>query len=239
MTPQQESRGTLFFSLFGVDIYIFPISWIMLAILGGALDISTGTDLSRVLTFVACGMLCLLAHELGHALAAKWLTGTAPYIEIAGLGGVTVQEVRPRTRAAECLITAAGPAASFLLGVAGALVLGLHAGDVVSGLLSFLTFPLSFSIPTPLAAMQPTLLQIYLTLFLVTFWWSVFNLLPIYPLDGGRLLAAFLPSRKPAFILGLVLAGALTLWSALNGSWFNFMIAGYLAWLNFRYLRGR
>lgn len=238
MNPAQENKGVIFFSLFGVDIYIHPISWLMLAILGGALDISTGSDLSRVFIFVACGMLCLLVHELGHALAGKWLTGYHPYIEIAGLGGLTSLPVQPRTRAGYAAVTAAGPLASLLLGIFGALVFGLHIGNVGDGLWAFVSVPTCFMVPQEAASLPPTVLTCYITLFLVTFWWSVFNLLPVYPLDGGRLLATFLPSPKPVFILGLVLSGALTLWSAVNGHWFNFMIAGYLAWLNIRYLKG-
>lgn len=239
MNPEQENKGVIFFSLFGVDIYIHPISWLMLAILGGALDISTGSDLSRVLIFVVFGMLCLLVHEMGHALAGKWLTGHHPFIEIAGLGGLTTLPVQPGSRVKQALITAAGPLASLLLGVLGALVFGLHIGNAEDGLWTFVSVPTCFMIPQEAATLPPTVLQCYITLFLVTFWWSLFNLLPIYPLDGGRLLCTFFRRPIPVFIFGLVLAGGLTLWCALQGHWFNFMITGYLAWVNFRCLRRR
>ena len=87
MQRSSVPKGSLYFELFGVPVLIRPSSWIVLALLGGGLGISNGTDVSNVLVFVVAGMLCLLVHEFGHALVGRYLGGGEPCIEIAGMGG--------------------------------------------------------------------------------------------------------------------------------------------------------
>lgn len=113
---------------------------------------------------------CVLLHELGHALVAVGAGGKVSSITLMLLGGVSELKQLPTKPAVEARVAAAGPLVSLGL---GALALLLHAvlrapDDVRFGLYY--------------------LGQINLVL-------GVFNLLPAFPMDGGRLLRALLAMR--------------------------------------------
>lgn len=240
-------KGSLYFELFGVPVLILPSSWIVLALLGGGLGISSGTDVSNVLVFVVAGMLCLLVHEFGHALVGRYLGGGNPCIEIAGLGGVTYSSYPPQTRWGYFLMILAGPLASLALGIVGGFIFGLlHLGNPTAGIVFSLCAPLGLSMPDWAAipfyeamqeeAISPFLRTCYMTLFIICVYWSIFNLLPLFPLDGGKLLGTLLNNFKIASYVGISLASALCGYCIGNGMWFNAMITGYLAFINWQYL---
>lgn len=112
---------------------------------------------------------CLLAHELSHSIIARRNGVQVSAITLWLFGGVSQLSGEPRTAGIEALITVVGPLASILLAVAFYLlaVLASAIGGVplVVGLLSWLAI-------------------LNLTL-------GVFNLIPAFPLDGGRLLDSF------------------------------------------------
>lgn len=218
------------------------MSWIVLAIIGGGLGISDKDSLVQVLCFVVAGMLTLLAHEFGHALVGRKLGGGNATITIAGMGGITRHEFAPSSRLNYFITVLAGPLASLLLGITGGAILGLQLGQLETGIQLSLTMPVGTISPEAAqvllnSSISPTLFKLYAVLFLICFWWSVFNLLPILPLDGGRLLATLLNNNRIVCIIGLILCGILALWSLISGSWFNFLIIGYLGWLNWQFYR--
>ncbi len=243
-----NERGILNFRLFGIPVSIHPISWVMLLILGGGLGVDSGQQLARVLLFAVAGMLCLLVHELGHALAGQKLSGQVPSINISGLGGSTHTPGLPRRRSSYFLYVLAGPLASLLLGVASGAMFGLQIGDVTGGIAFALQAPLSI-VPDmgvlqaiEASGMGMMLYTFYLQLFMISVWWTIFNLMPIFPLDGGKLLGTLLNNDRLACILGLVCAGLLTafcIYAALlgGGSWFNVLITGYLTYINYQFFR--
>ncbi len=218
------------------------MSWIVLAIIGGGFGISDKDSLVQVLCFVVAGMLTLLAHEFGHALVGRKLGGGNAAITIAGMGGITRHEFAPSSRLNYFITVLAGPLASLLLGITGGAILGLQLGQLETGIQLSLTMPVGTISPEAAqvllnSSISPTLFKLYAVLFLICFWWSVFNLLPILPLDGGRLLATLLNNNRIVCIIGLILCGILALWSLISGSWFNFLIIGYLGWLNWQFYR--
>lgn len=246
MNEHEESRGTLKFTIWGIPVVILPSSWIVLALLGGAFGISDGSDLKRVLIFVAGGMLCVLAHELGHALAGRYYTGTTPRITIAMMGGLTSLPIPPRTRAQYFLYVLAGPLAGLLPGLLVALLLGIQVGNIATGLGFMLLSPFGLEQAIPEAqlislvraitegSLSLTALQVYSTIILISVWWSIFNLLPILPLDGGHLLETATNNTKLAALTGVLLAGTLALLSATNAMWFSMMLLGYFAYINWQ-----
>lgn len=116
---------------------------------------------------------CVVAHELGHALVARRFGVRTNAITLFLFGGVATLECEPPTPLAETLIALAGPATSALLALAafGALMalerLAPGAGDG----------------PPGIAAAYLALANGVL---------AVFNLVPAYPMDGGRVLRALL-----------------------------------------------
>ncbi len=108
---------------------------------------------------------CLLAHEMSHALVARRNGMKVAGITLWLFGGVSRLEGEPKSAGAEALIAGVGPLTSFAVAlVALALALATSASALVSDLLSWLAF--------------------------VNLALGLFNLVPAFPLDGGRLLSS-------------------------------------------------
>ena len=131
-------------------------------------------DLPTALVFVICAMVCLLLHELGHALTARRYGIKTREIKMFFLGGVAMMERSPRVPRQEFFITIAGPLVNF----------------VIAGIL----FPLLVFYPPAEQSMVYGLLVFLLTMNLV---WGLFNLLPGFPMDGGRILRSLLALKLP------------------------------------------
>lgn len=122
---------------------------------------------------------CVLLHELGHVLAARWLNIEARDIILSPVGGLARIEAMEDFPKKEILVALAGPMVNFIL----ALTLFLYLYFIAAGdwnfepysALAYLSFP----------AILYFLLFINVLLFL-------FNLLPAFPMDGGRVLRAVL-----------------------------------------------
>jgi Zn-dependent protease len=177
MGEQPGPRPLRLFRLFGID-FTANWSWILLAGLLMYVAYSTfrtmrlglSPEMVWVLAIVATvlSVLGLYGHELAHALVARSFGIPVRTISLFLLGGmahITRESPSPR---AEFLIAAAGPATSLVIGVLGA---------VAAWLLR--------DISAPLAAMG-------LWLALTNIPLAIFNLVPAFPLDGGRVLRAML-----------------------------------------------
>ncbi len=244
MNTHNFDKWTLRFTLWGIPVEIQPSSWLMLALLGGAFGVSDGNMLVQVLIFVAAGMLCLLAHEFGHALAARKFTGVTPNITMAMLGGVTHAPVSMRTRKEHFLWVLAGPLAGLVPGLAAALLLGLQVGNPFAGLFFLLYAPMGAVLSMPDFALNSlgqavthgtlsqTALQVYSTLVGISVWWTIFNLLPILPMDGGQLLETATNNRKLTAQVGMILAAVLALLCLIEGMIFGLLLLGYFAYIN-------
>ena len=249
MSEQTKGKGTLHFTLWGIPVSIQPSSWLVLALIGGGLGIGSGSELLQVAVFVVMGVLSLLAHEMGHALMGRKLTGATPSVTLALMGGLTTLPYAPRTRKDYFLYIAAGPLGGLALGLLAGLILGLHIGDIGAGFAFYLLCP--FNAEEHMAASQQAslvtaiqdgtlplgILGVYQTLMLICMWWSLFNLLPIFPLDGGQLLYAVTDKLRLCSIVGLIVGGIICLLSLIAGMWFTLVIIGYLTYLNWQIFR--
>lgn len=255
MDTHEEGFGTLRFSLLGIPIEIRLSTWILLSILGGAFSVNDGASLASTLIFVVAGALCLLAHEMGHALTGRYFTHFSPWVTLGGLGGVTYYPVAPRTRAQYFATTLAGPMASFLMGAILALAMGIQCGDIPAGIYFYLCAPFGQldSIPpqhllnllttfyTPLSEGYLTLSflgEIYQTALAISMWWTLFNLLPILPLDGGHLLHTLSGNIKLTTLTGIGLCLLLIVASISFGLFLTGILAVYFAIINIQILRG-
>jgi Zn-dependent protease len=112
--------------------------------------------------FGLCITLSLLGHELGHAFVARHFN-LRPQVLLHGLGGLTGHE-RPKRGRDDALIVAAGPAAGLLMWFLARLAM------------SYLPIE------------NPVVFSGLYTLASVNLVWSIFNLLPLWPMDGGQLM---------------------------------------------------
>ena len=178
------------FHLFGIPVTIQPFFWITMTIIG-AMNTGGGTGRDStilVALFVLAGSLSILVHELGHALAIRFF-GLPTAITLHSFGGFAIHPAGILTRPQNFLVTAAGPGIQFLLGVAAFLALRLL---------------------DPVTA-NPHLHHFLGFLVLVSWFWAAINLVPVLPLDGGRLLDAILGPARIRVTLWISIVSALAI----------------------------
>ncbi|MBL9216138.1 MAG: site-2 protease family protein [Opitutaceae bacterium] len=121
---------------------------------------------------------CVVLHELGHSLTARRYGVRVPRILLLPIGGMAEFDRIPRRPAEELLITLAGPAVNFVL---AALLWPL------AGLLPGLLPASAAALAGPVAA----------ELAWANLLMGAFNLLPVFPMDGGRIFRALLALKLP------------------------------------------
>src|SRR6267142_95338 len=127
--------------------------------------------------FVVLLFLCVVLHELGHALTARSFGIRTPDITLLPIGGIARLERIPEEPKQELLIAIAGPLVN--VAIAAVLIFFLNAQGTFSDL---------EDLNTPRVAMLAKLASV--NIFLV-----VFNLIPAFPMDGGRILRALLAMK--------------------------------------------
>ncbi len=154
--------------------FLILIGWVVLQ------DVSRGADVPGVIrgvVLVAAVFACVVLHELGHALTARRYGIATRDITLLPIGGVARLERMPEKPMEELWVAAMGPAVN--VAIAGALAVVL----MLMGNLTSATTALS-----PGAGFLSQLLWINVILV-------VFNLLPAFPMDGGRILRGLLGTR--------------------------------------------
>ena len=206
-----RQRSIHLFRFAGIDVFLHWF-WFLFA----AYEISDRTksysSLSwNVLEYLALFFIVLL-HEYGHALACRQVGGTANQIMLWPLGGVAY--VNPPLRP-------------------GATLWSLAAGPLVNVALLLVFFPLGMKLDRSLglARRAPDLHSFLIALLGINAILLVFNLLPIYPLDGGQILRSLLwfvignaRSLMAAAIVGFAgVAGLLALAGLIHSIWLGIL----------------
>lgn len=205
------------FSLFGIPIEIQPWFWISLVLIGAlsAGNPSTADGLIILCLFVLAGFISILVHELGHALVGRSF-GAPTAITLQAFGGYAAFPPGAFTRKQNFLMVAAGPFFQLVLGGI-ALVITIFA-------------------PIP-----ETLIAVFFHfIVLISFFWAILNLIPVLPLDGGRLMESVLgPQRiKTTLTISIVVAiVAAILMFTKTGSLIFPIFLGMMAYQNWQALQ--
>ncbi|MGH7171067.1 MAG: site-2 protease family protein [Gemmataceae bacterium] len=212
--PLFRSGSLWLFRLIGIDVYVHW-SWLLMAIFQMHYRPSVAQEGNPFLPLYESGMWyalqylelfgIVLLHEFGHALACRQVGGLADTIVLWPLGGIAF--VRPPQRAGALLWTAAaGPLVNVLLiPLLGGLV-------ILDGRVDWST----------LSADLPWFLKALLAINVAVL---IFNLMPVYPLDGGQILQGllwFLIGRAESLmvvsVLGMLVGGGAMMLAFASGN---------------------
>ena len=223
--------------MFGVPVTIHPSLWLTLALVGGVLSVTSVSGMLAVALFVIAGFFCLLVHEMGHALVGRGFGGGEPQVFMAWLGGDCCNERAVLTRWQGVLMTAAGPAASALLGLLAYAALSLYIGSFEGGAYLSLNYIFGIVPPEYSDLFPPMGLAFFRCLIQVSFWWTLLNLIPVFPLDGGQIMHGLMRSSHTMHVVSLVVALALVMLFIMFNLWLMAMLMGFLAYINYRGLQ--
>ncbi len=231
------------FTIFGVPVEIQPMFWLTGAFIGGAINARTKEQILGVLVFMIIMAISILVHELGHALVGRRLGGGSSSITLWGLGGLAYSHGGRFTRSGNFWRVAAGPGAGFALFLLVVLLLCIGLGPMNGLNLTALTLfgtvltPVSDELRTFVLEGGPKIKIINAFLW-INFWWGILNLLPVLPLDGGRIAELFVKPQKLVYQIGLVTGVAMAVLAlTFLGSTFTAIMFGYLAYQNYQMMQ--
>src|SRR5437763_12810314 len=129
------------------------------------------------LAFMLLLFACVVAHEFGHIFTARVFGVSTPDVTLLPIGGVARLERIPEQPQEEFLVAIAGPLVNVVIAFGLVALAGarLEAGD--------------------LAPVERTRISLVDRLAAVNLFLAVFNMIPAFPMDGGRVLRALLASR--------------------------------------------
>lgn len=207
--------GTIkLFKFSGIQVYLH-FSWFLVA----AYELTQRTGIYSSQIWAGYEYLALfgivLLHEFGHALACRQTGGTADQIVLWPLGGIAF--VNPPRRP-------------------GAMLWSIAAGPLVNVILfPILSLVLSLARPGPDAIESPDLYLLLWHVWQINLGLLIFNMLPVYPLDGGQILRALLwfpfgeiRSLQIASVVGLIGGACLALFALWQWSFWLGLIAFFI-----------
>jgi Zn-dependent protease/CBS domain-containing protein len=203
----------------GIGLFVH---WTFVLLLGwiAYLHVAAGEDVGQVLVgvaFIVSLFGCVVLHELGHALTARRFGCKTRDITLLPIGGVARLERIPEVPLQELCVAVAGPAVNVVIAAV------LFAALLVVG-----------------GAYQFTGLTVVGGSFLANLMWVnvalvLFNLLPAFPMDGGRVLRALLAMQMTrvkatqiAASVGQMMAILLGIAGFLSGNWILLFIAFFV-----------
>lgn len=166
---------------------------------------------------------CVTLHELGHSVMAQAFGINVREIVLLPLGGVALIAKMPEKPVQELLIAIAGP----LVNVAIAIILFIVTGGIGIDLMNLQDMLVTLR--------EPSLTTLLVWLLFANVALVIFNLIPAFPLDGGRILRAILAmglgyprATRIASIIGQVAAVLLGIWGIATGQLLLTLIALFI-----------
>lgn len=159
------------------------IHWTFLILIGWIVfsNLKAGRSASEAgwsVLFILSLFVCVTLHELGHALMAKKFRIKTASITLLPIGGVAQMENIPEKPKEELLIALAGPAVNLVISLL---------------LLLFISPAVALEQTENMQVVGPG--NFWVALMIVNIWLAVFNLIPAFPMDGGRVFRALLAFR--------------------------------------------
>lgn len=189
-----------------------PFFWLMAGLLGMSFGKGSPAD---IVMWAAVVAFSVLVHELGHA-GVCLLWGSGADVVLHGFGGAT----RPRD------LREFGTWRTAALNLAGC---------VAGGTLAAAALGVLVGLSVAKVVVPPVAKEVLVGLVEINIWFSIFNLLPIMPMDGGKFVSGLLTARwgvngtRAAHGFGLVLGGAAALYFLKRGAFFGALLTGAMA----------
>lgn len=212
----------------GIPIRIHLTFFLILFLGGAQWGQMTGTAAGAVFGVVLMALLfvCVVLHELGHSVVAQAFGIPVRQIVLLPLGGVAQISKNPEKPLHEFLIAVAGPAVNVIIALLLLLALGASGLPVMLDQRGLLPSDLGNT---------PTLTTLLLWLLSANVSLVLFNLIPAFPLDGGRifrsLLAFFTGYRRATRVaagLGQLIAIALGVYGVVNSHFILTLVAVFV-----------
>jgi Zn-dependent protease len=220
----------LHFRLLGIDVRVSPWFWAANALLGWSFatgisresggEVSTGVVL---LIWTLAVFISILIHEMGHALTYRHF-GVHAHIVLYQFGGLAIPDrssgsvgsERSDNPQRQILVSLAGPGAQIIVAIVAIAILFAAGFKIVNPLpfIHQLDF-LQQGKPLPSIA----LLALVYAFNFCSIWWALMNLLPVYPLDGGRISRELFTLSNPregirySLILSIVASAGVAIWA--------------------------
>lgn len=169
-------------SVYGIKIEVHW-TFTLLLIWVAFLEIQEGADMDRILlneALILVLFVCVVLHELGHALTAKRFNIGTRKIMLLPIGGVATLEKMPEKPEQELLVAIAGPAVNVIIAILLVLVVPVK---------SYFSFD---AVVLEEVLYKPTFQNFLFYLLIANVLLVIFNLIPAFPMDGGRVLRALL-----------------------------------------------
>lgn len=131
------------------------------------------------LIFTAALFACVLLHEFGHVFAARAFGIRTPDVTLLPIGGLARLEKMPSKPWQELVVAIAGPMVNVVIAACLLLIVGMP-NPLDPGFLNF---------TSPIGLLH--------RLMVLNVWLVIFNMIPAFPMDGGRVLRALLAMRMP------------------------------------------
>ena len=246
-----EPRTTAYdinFSIFGFAVRVHPAFFILPIWIGQGF--TRGAEVHAVvgiLIVIAAFFLSILVHELGHTLAFRWC-GIQSRIVLHWMGGIAIPERgwgssrrKSLTPNEQIFVSFAGPLAGLLL--AAVFVGGVYATGFA------VQWGLFGPIPIPridwgeFRDTNPTIMLFVQTCIIVNIILNVFNLLPVYPLDGGQIMRQLFVKMDPwsgirnSLFISIAVALFMGVLGIKNKEMFLAFFFGYMAYSNYMMLQ--
>ena len=207
------------FSIARIPVRVEP-AFLLVSTLFGLRYLESGLDI--VLIWVACSFISILVHELGHGFALKAF-GQPSVIVLHGFGGVTISQRRSTlARARSIIVSVAGS-------LTGLLLLWLPARAAVDAIWTSSIEQRELVVPeTVFVAVQFLAFQ--------NLWWSLANLLPVRPLDGGNVSTEIFGLDR-ARKLSIAFAISAAIYAFFSDQTYGGFFFLFIAFMNFQELR--